>query len=448
MKIKSLLFILFLAFSLVLFSFTPFYTQTATVEPFVVVLDAGHGGHDPGNLGNGYLEKNIALNIVLKVGELLGSNKDIKVLYTRKDDTFIDLFVRGEIANKANADLFVSVHCDSHTSDAHGAGTFVLGLHANKQNFEIAKKENSVIYLEDNYETRYADYDINAPESVIGLTIMQEEFLDQSIALAKMIQDNFSGKLKRNDRKVKQAGFIVLHQTFMPSVLVETGFLTNKNEGAYLNSNKGQLEMGTAIANAILKYKGATKANTSPVVVSKKFDAADVQKKTTAEAIVKEKLASEKVLAENKVVEKAKEPIGLSQEEIEVDDTAIVAVPQSRDIITKAINNEGIKVTNEKPVAEIKETEQTATNVVFKVQLMASGKDLASDSDYFKGLNRISKEPYNKLYRYLYGETRSHREAEMMKSKAASSGFSTAYIVAYRDGVRIAIEEALKEVSQ
>ena len=116
------------------------------------------------------------------------------------------------------------MHCDSHTSDAHGAGTFVLGLHANKQNFEIAKKENSVIYLEDNYESRYADYDINSPESVIGLTIMQEEFLDQSIMLGKMMQDNFSNKLKRNDRKVKQAGFIVLHQTFMPSILVETGF--------------------------------------------------------------------------------------------------------------------------------------------------------------------------------------------------------------------------------
>jgi N-acetylmuramoyl-L-alanine amidase len=434
MKIKSLLSILFLAFSLLLFSFTPFYTQTATVEPFVVVLDAGHGGHDPGNLGNGYLEKNIALNIVLKVGELLGSNKDIKVIYTRKDDTFIDLFLRGEIANKANADLFVSVHCDSHTSDAHGAGTFVLGLHANEQNFEIAKKENSVIYLEDNYETRYADYDINAPESVIGLTIMQEEFLDQSIALAKMIQDNFSGKLKRNDRKVKQAGFIVLHQTFMPSVLVETGFLTNKNEGAYLNSNKGQVEMGTAIANAILKYKDATKANTSPVVVSKKSDAADAQKNTTTEAIEKEKQAGEKVWAENKVVEKAEEPIGSPQEEIEVDD--------------KAINNEGAQVANEKPVLEIKEAERTATNVFFKVQLMASGKDLASDSDYFNGLNRISKEPYNKLYRYLYGETRSHREAEMMKSKAASRGFPTAYIVAYRDGVRIAMGEALKKVSQ
>lgn len=191
---------------------------------FVVVLDAGHGGHDPGNLGNGYLEKNIALRIVLKVGAILEKNPDIKVIYTRKDDTFVDLYKRGEIANKANADLFVSVHCDSHSSDAHGAGTFVLGLHANKQNFEIAKKENSVIYLEDNYESRYAAYDINSPESIIGLTIMQEEFLDQSINLAKLMQDNFAKKLKRTDRKVKQAGFIVLHQTFMPSVLVETVF--------------------------------------------------------------------------------------------------------------------------------------------------------------------------------------------------------------------------------
>lgn len=141
-----------------------------------------------------------------------------------------------------------------------------MGLHANKQNFEVAKKENSVIYLEDNYQNRYADYDINSPESVIGLTIMQEEFLDNSISLAKAMQDNFSGKLKRTDRKVKQAGFIVLHQTFMPSVLVETGFLTNKQEGAYLNSKKGQNEMGTAIAEAILAYKKNAQANRGETV--------------------------------------------------------------------------------------------------------------------------------------------------------------------------------------
>src|SRR5690606_26540926 len=203
------------------------------------VLDAGQGGHDPGKIGNGYLEKEIALNIVLKVGEELEKHEDIKVVYTRKVDSFVDLFVRGKIANEADADLFVSVHCNAHGSDAFGAETYVLGLHATQQNFEVAKKENSVIYLEDNYEQRYADYDINSPESVIGLTIMREEFLDQSIQLGKKLQDQCSGKLKRKDRKGKQAGFIVLHKSVMPSVLVEVGFLTNRGEGSYLNSKKG-----------------------------------------------------------------------------------------------------------------------------------------------------------------------------------------------------------------
>lgn len=437
MKIKSLLYIFVFALSLLLFSYTPFDGQRETTEPFVVVLDAGHGGHDPGNLGNGYLEKDIALNIVLGVGRLLQDNKDIKVIYTRKDDTFIDLFVRGEIANKANADLFVSVHCDSHTSDAHGAGTFVLGLHANKQNFEIAKKENSVIYLEDNYETRYADYDINSPESVIGLTIMQEEFLDQSIALAKMIQDNFSGKLKRNDRKVKQAGFIVLHQTFMPSVLVETGFLTNKNEGAYLNSKKGQEEMGTAIANAIIDYKTATKASVSP----------NMKKDVESEIVeAKEPLSDHMGLTEptDKSIELAKKK-----------EKEVLAVPNvKQEVGVSATDTTGEKqttvaTTKIKTSAVVqKEVGSAVPKITFKVQLMASGKDLAADDPYFKGLNLISQEPYKNLFRYMYGETRSHREAEMMKSKAASRGFRTAYLVAYREGVRISMSEALKEVSQ
>ena len=245
----------FLIFIYLSTAFNDVARENKPKKTFVVVLDAGHGGYDPGTLGNGYVEKNIALNIVLKAGAVLEKDPSISVVYTRKDDIFVNLYQRGEIANKVKADLFVSVHCDSHTSNVQGAGTFVLGLHANKQNFEIAKKENSAIYLEDDYETRYAEYDINSPESIIGFTIMQEEFLDQSIALAKQIQDKFSNKLKRMNRKVKQAGFIVLHQTFMPSVLVETGFLTNKKEGAYLNSKKGQLEMGIAIAEAILDYK-------------------------------------------------------------------------------------------------------------------------------------------------------------------------------------------------
>ncbi|MEO0527665.1 MAG: N-acetylmuramoyl-L-alanine amidase, partial [Bacteroidota bacterium] len=310
MKMKAFYFIPFLILACSLASFVKNNTENGNSDKFIVVLDAGHGGHDPGNLGNGYLEKNIALNIVLKVGEILEKNPDIEVIYTRKDDTFVDLYVRGEIANKANADLFVSVHCDSHTSNANGAGTFVLGLHANKQNFEIAKKENSVIYLEDNYQSRYADYDINSPESVIGLTIMQEEFLDQSIMLAKIMQDKFSNELKRNDRKVKQAGFIVLHQTFMPSVLVETGFLTNKSEGSYLNSKSGQSQMGKAIADAILSYRNSIKTDDvakaaieTPEVKAVSSPETDTAKELAAQQKIEKEEAARK-LAEAQEAEK------------------------------------------------------------------------------------------------------------------------------------------------
>jgi N-acetylmuramoyl-L-alanine amidase len=259
MKTNTLL--LFVSFIIVL-TF-PSYANNANneVEKFVVVLDAGHGGKDPGNMGNGYKEKDIALKVVLAIGSALEKNPNIEVIYTRKTDKFIDLFVRGKIANKAKADLFVSVHCDSHTSQAFGAGTFVLGLHRNKTNFEVAKKENAVILLEDNYHQNYAGYDPNSPESAISIMMGMEDYLDQSIQLASLIQKNFVQSLKRKDRSVKQAGFIVLHQTVMPSVLVELGFLTNNREGAYLNSKKGQRDMAKAVTDAILEYKSSLEQN-------------------------------------------------------------------------------------------------------------------------------------------------------------------------------------------
>ncbi|WP_147677362.1 N-acetylmuramoyl-L-alanine amidase family protein [Algibacter pacificus] len=277
MKTNSLL--LFVSFILVL-TFSSFTNpDNNDADQFVVVLDAGHGGKDPGNLGNGYKEKDIALKVVLEIGKALAKNPNIKVIYTRKTDKFVDLFVRGKIANKAKADLFVSVHCDSHTSQAYGAGTFVLGLHRNKTNFEVAKKENSVILMEDNYHQNYAGYDPNSPESAISIMMGMEDYLDQSIELASLIQKNFVGKLKRKDRSVKQAGFIVLHQTVMPSVLVELGFLTNNKEGAYLNSKKGQQDMGKAITDAILQYK----ASLDKSVVHGVF-AEEVTETTTASA--------------------------------------------------------------------------------------------------------------------------------------------------------------------
>ena len=243
------------------------FAQKNTEKSFVVVLDAGHGGHDSGNRGNGYFEKKIALNIVLKIGKQLEKLSEIKVIYTRKTDVFVELIQRANIANKADADLFVSVHCDAFTSPkAFGAGTFVLGLHANDRNFKVAQKENAVIFLEDDYEKNYDGFNPNDPESVISLILMQETYLDQSIDAAGAIQKSFVSNLKRKDRSVKQAGFVVLKYTYMPSVLVETGFLTNKSEGSFLNSSKGQLNMSNAIAKAIINYKHLREASIQELV--------------------------------------------------------------------------------------------------------------------------------------------------------------------------------------
>lgn len=259
-------------FTLIFFQFFFIYSfsQSNSIQnsQFTVVIDAGHGGKDPGNTGNGFIEKDIALKISTNLGMLL-EKRGVNVIYTRKKDVFIGLFERANIANQSDAQLFISIHCDAfRTSQPYGAGTFVLGLHANERNFEIAKKENSVIFYEDDYENTYDGFDPNNPESVIGLTLMQEEYLDQSIIAASYIQNSFVNSLKRKNRDVKQAGFAVLRYTYMPSVLVETGFLTNKNEGLYLNSSKGQTEIANAISLAVLKYRNDFFKNLSTSAIS------------------------------------------------------------------------------------------------------------------------------------------------------------------------------------
>jgi N-acetylmuramoyl-L-alanine amidase len=276
-------------------------------DKFIVVLDAGHGGNDPGNIGNGYREKNIALKVVQEIQTELQKVDGIKVILTRDKDILINLWKRGEIANKAKANLFVSIHCDSHTSNAYGAGTFVLGLHANKRNFEVAKRENAVISLEENFKERYEGFDPNSEESVLGLTLLQEENLDKSFSLAADIQQNFSQSLKRKNRGVKQAGFVVLHQTYMPSVLIELGFLTNKNEGKFLNSKIGQQKMAKEIARSIKKYYHQLKANTVALTIEKstpqlkKDIGFSAETKSKEEVIFKIQIASSK----NKILVKS-----------------------------------------------------------------------------------------------------------------------------------------------
>ena len=261
MKTNNIL--LFVSFIIVLTLSSFVKTEEYMFEnKFIVVLDAGHGGRDPGKPSKyGFKEKDIALKIVLEIGKQLDKNPNIKVIYTRKKDVFIELKERARIANKANADLFVSIHCNAHHSQAYGTETYVLDVGNTNRNFEVAKAENEVIFLEDDYEKKYGGFNPNSPESFLASSVVQEEYTDQSILLASLIEKNFANKIKRKSRGVKQASLWVIHQTAMPSVLIETGFVTNKIEGVYLNSKRGQQEISNSIVNAIFKYKMSIEKN-------------------------------------------------------------------------------------------------------------------------------------------------------------------------------------------
>lgn len=234
-------------------SSTPFRLKT-------IVIDAGHGGNDPGNLGTGRYktkEKDIALDVALRVGGYIKTQfPEINVVYTRDKDVFIGLSDRADVANKIKADLFLSIHCNAATNtSALGVETYALGLHKNQENLEVAMKENSAIYLEEDYKTKYEGFDPNSPESIIALTIMQSAFLQQSLAISKYVQDQFKSRVGRKDRGVKQAGFLVLRRTTMPSILIELGFLTNASEEDFLNSEDGKAYMSSAIFRGFKEYK-------------------------------------------------------------------------------------------------------------------------------------------------------------------------------------------------
>lgn len=345
-------------------------------DKFVVVLDAGHGGKDPGRPTNfGYKEKDIALSVALQVGKLLESYKDVEVIYTRKTDVFLELHERAAIANKADADLFVSIHCNAHNSQAYGTETFVMAVKDFKRNFDIAQKENEVIFLEDNHEVHYQGFDPNSPESMIGFTIIAEENLDQSILLASYIQDNFTNALKRKNRGVKQAGLWVLHNTYMPSVLIETGFITNRTEGDYLNSKKGQKEISTEISKAIIKYKD------------------DVFH-------------------------------GFGE---------MVTVPIIKEVEPEVVSED-----------QTSTSEEIYPNIVFKVQLAASSNKIDPQPYNFKGLEEVSREKVDRLYKYYYGYTSNYSKIKSMLDTAKSSGYPTAFVVAFKEGKQISLDEALK----
>jgi len=232
-----------------------------------VVLDAGHGGSDPGAVGSRSKEKDIALDVVLKTGALIKQHlPDVKVVYTRDRDVFVKLIDRAQIANNHQADLFISVHCNSaKNTSAAGAETFVMGLSKSTENLETAKKENAAILLEANYMENYNGFNPNSDEDYIAMTLFQSAYMEQSLKMAEKVQNQLTGSIcKRNDRGVKQAGFLVLYKASVPSILVELGFLSNRDEESYLMSEEGKKNMANALFTAFKEYKTEFESNHSP----------------------------------------------------------------------------------------------------------------------------------------------------------------------------------------
>ena len=230
----------------------------------IIVIDAGHGGHDPGCNGGNSKEKEVTLSIALKLGKLIeDSLKDVKVVYTRKTDKFIELSERSNIANKNSADLFISIHCNANDNkEANGTETYLMGLHKMEGNLEVSKRENNVILLEENYKTNksYEGYDPNSPAAHIIFSLMQNAYRAQSIKFAGLVESEFKTKSKLKSRGVKEAGFLVLWRTAMPGVLIETGFLSSEADRKTLSKDSGQVIMANAIFNAVKKYKTSTVA--------------------------------------------------------------------------------------------------------------------------------------------------------------------------------------------
>ncbi len=366
------------------------YSQSSR---FKVTLDAGHGAHDFGAVYSGRIEKNIALAVVLKVGKILESTPKVDVIYTRKTDVFIDLIERADIANRADANIFVSIHCNANKNTAaDGTETYVMGMNKIASNLEAAKKENSVITLEKDYKQKYEGFDPNSPETMIGMTLMQEEYLDNSISLASKIEDSFSSIGKKiRQGGVKQAPFMVLHKAYMPRVLIEMGFVSNPVEGNKLNSEEGQDEVAKAIADAIISYRNEYFGNGETETIDSKPTQKNIEKP--------------------------------------IKDT-------SNSIKSKSIIN-----TAELKNAEIK---KETSGIIYKVQLSASIKKLALEPKNFKGLNSISMSFDNKVYKYMYGETSDYDVAKKDLQLAKNKGFGSAFLIAFKDGEKVSIQEALK----
>ena len=377
-----------------------------------VVLDAGHGGKDPGCIGvNKTYEKHNTLAIVLAVGARIQSNyPDVEVIYTRSTDVFIELKERAAIANRNNADLFISVHCNAMSVPAsNGTETYVMGLHTAAHNLEVAKRENASIYLEDNYKKDYEGYDPNSPEAHILGSVWQSFYLEQSIFLAQQVQAHSAKIAERQDRGVKQAGFLVLRETAMPSILVEAGYLTNKQEEAYLASDEGRENMAESIFQAFRSYK--IQMEEKVAAAPSKMPAKPV--KTTQPA----KPKPEPVVASTNNPPASSKPV---KQKTEVPAPKPVVVAQKQ-----PVNMPPAKSTTSAKPAPV----ATTAKQEYLIHLLSWPEPLDRNSGKLSLLTNVKEEKTGSEYRYFIGTFASKNEAEMMLSEIKNLGFKTAQIV-------------------
>ncbi|WP_455674341.1 N-acetylmuramoyl-L-alanine amidase [Phocaeicola sp.] len=386
----------------------PFFCLTAEGKDFTVVIDPGHGGHDPGAVGKRGKEKNINLNVALKVGRLIQNNcNDVKVVYTRKTDVFIPLDRRAQIANNAKADLFISIHTNSvaRGRTVRGAETYTLGLHRTEENLEVAKKENSVILIEDNYQQRYAGFNPNSSESYIIFEFLQDKNMEKSVKLATLIQKQFKNTARRIDKGVHQAGFLVLRETSMPSVLVELGYISTPDEEQYLLSEAGTEALSNSIYRAFLNYK---REHDAPIGRSK------VQQQDLPEP-----------------EDKPKKPTAEAQT-AEPDTATEEPVRNNKQTVTASTRTSKPKGTT------------AASKPVFKIQILISNKILPKGSKSFKGLTPVSYYKEKGIYKYTYGESTDYNKVLRTKRQITAK-FKDAFIIAFKNGEKMNVNEAIKE---
>lgn len=388
-------------------SLVAFFNSTpVSGKNFTVVIDAGHGGHDPGAVGKISKEKNINLNVALLFGKMIqNSCNDVKVVYTRKTDVFIPLDRRAEIANNAKADLFISIHTNAVAkgNTARGAETFTLGLARSEANLAIAKRENSVILIEDDYKKKYAGFNPNSSESYIMFEFIQDKHMEQSVKLAKLVQGQFRNHAQRVDRGVHQAGFLVLRATTMPSVLIELGYISNLEEERFLNTKAGTEKLAEGIFRAFRKYKTE---HEKPLGNGITDILADVETQDIIE-----------------------------EEKSEIADTPAVQSPKP--VLTANISKPN------KPIIRISESAATE-KTVFKIQILTSSKVLSKQDKQFKGLSPVDYYKEKGIYKYTYEESDDYNKILRIK-KTIAPKFKDAFVISFRNGEKTDVRKAIAE---